>query len=234
MLPEQHEECTWGGFYIGGNIGGAFDSMDVHTNLIGGWEGFPEDRGTAERLANHDLEADGFVAGGFIGYNFQFGHFVVGLEADGDHVGLRDSFNSGRVMSPLGDIINVRHSVETNYRLTFGPRVGVTFGRVLFYATGGLAVSDFDFKQIVRDTKFRTTQEGSTDDGQVGWTGGGGLQICLTHHWSARVEYRYTDLDCEDFSTEGPTPFFTGPTFAGHHEACVSYHSVTAGIAFGF
>src|SRR5436853_4242137 len=65
MLPEQHEECTWGGFYIGGNVGGAFDSIDVDTNLTGGWEGFPEDRGTAKRLANHDLDADGFVAGGF-------------------------------------------------------------------------------------------------------------------------------------------------------------------------
>src|SRR3954468_19765965 len=129
------------------SIGGAFDSIDVDTKLRGDWETFPEDQSVAAPLASHDLDADGLVAGGFIGYNFQFGHLVIGLEADGDYVGIRDSLNSGRQTSSLGDIINVRHSVETNYRFTFGPRLGLAFGRVLLYATGGLAIGDIDFKQ---------------------------------------------------------------------------------------
>lgn len=231
--PAPREECNWTGFYVGANVGGAFDRADVKLNLTGEWEDFPPpaDQDFGEPLGSRNLDANGLVAGGFVGYNYQWNHWVFGAEANFDYVGLRNSFHSGtQFVNPgSGNEITVRHSFETNYRFMVGPRIGYAWDKLLFYATGGLAIADVDFFQRITEPEFSFRQDGSTDEMKVGWMVGGGLQYCLSEHWSIRADYRYTDLDCADFSSEGSDPAFTG-----HHEACLSFHSVTAGLAFKF
>src|SRR5262249_18359203 len=125
--PPPPETCNWSGFYIGVNLGGAFDSADVNLNLTGEWETFPEpsDENFGQRLSR-DLDANGLVAGGFLGYNFQWNNWVIGGEANIDYVGLRDSSNSGlQFVNPgSGDPISVRESFQSHYRVTIGPRIG--------------------------------------------------------------------------------------------------------------
>ena len=232
--PEQHELCNWTGFYIGANVGYAFEAnSDVTLDLGGAW-GSAGANG-ADKIAitpfgSHDLKMDGVVAGGFFGYNYQWNNFVLGVEAGANYVDLSDSFNSGLIFVPAsGDSVGVRHSVETNFVGTFGPRIGYAFNRLLLYVTGGVAFGDVKFSQEVVEPEFLFVERGSTDDIEVGWMAGGGLQYCLTEHWSVRAEYRYTDLGCADFSSVGNQTQFTG-----HHEACLTFHSVTAGLAYKF
>ncbi|MEP7014155.1 MAG: outer membrane beta-barrel protein [Verrucomicrobiota bacterium] len=231
--PEVREGCNWTGFYIGGNIGGAFDRADIDLNLTGEWEIFrePSDETFGQHLGSRNLNANGLVAGGFVGYNYQWNHWLLGGEANVDYVGLRDSFNSGvQFVNPgSGDEIIVRQSFKTHYRATLGPRFGYAWNRLLFYITGGLAIGDIDFSQRVSEPEEAFREEGSTNDTQIGWMVGGGLQYCITDHWSVRADYRYTDLECADFSSVATDPIFTG-----HHEACVTFHSVTAGISYKF
>jgi outer membrane immunogenic protein len=232
--PVQHELCNWTGFYVGANAGGAFAGhADVSLDLTGLWERFvePSDESFAEPLGSKDLDASALVAGGFLGYNYQWNHFVVGGEADFDFVGLRNSFDSGlQFVNPgTGDAIVVRQSFKSHYLITVGPRFGYSWDKFLFYATGGLAIGDLDFRQIIKEPEEGFRQEGSTDDTQVGWTAGGGVEFCLTEHWRARLEYRYTDLGCVDFSSVGSDSVFTG-----RHEACLTYHAATAGLAYKF
>jgi outer membrane immunogenic protein len=234
--PEHREMCNWTGFYIGANVGGAFGgNSDVNLNLTGDWELFtePSDESFIEPFGSRDLDASGLVAGGFLGYNYQWHHWVFGVEASFDYVGLRDSFDSGKqfVNPGSGRPINVRQSLETNYLGTGGPRIGYAWDRLLLYATGGVAFGNVGFKQSIKEPEFNFLEAGSTDDTEVGWTVGGGAEYCLSDHWRARLEYRYVDLDCTSFSTEGSAPF---EAFTGHHEACLSYHAVTAGIAYKF
>jgi outer membrane immunogenic protein len=186
-----------------------------------------------EPLGSKDLDASGLVAGGFLGYNYQWNHWVFGVEATFDYVGLRDSFNSGiQFVDPgSGDPINVRQSVKTHFRGTVGPRIGYAWDRVLLYATGGLAFGDVDFKQSVKLPEFGFHEEGSTDDVEIGWTVGGGAEYCISDHWRARLEYRYTDLADAEFSSEGNSGF---EDFTGHHEASLGYHAVTAGLVYQF
>jgi outer membrane immunogenic protein len=240
VAPEQpRPPCNWTGFYMGANVGYAFEgNADVTLDLGGAWNAFrpPTDGDFIRPFGSRDLSAGGVVAGGFLGYNYQWHRFVFGAEANVDYVGLRDSFDTGllTVNPGTGTPIRDRHSYETNYLVTVGPRLGYAVDRFLLYATGGLAIGDLKFSQtIVEPPSFM--EAGSTDDAQVGWTVGGGVQYCITEHWSARVEYRYTDLGCVDFNTAATEFGVPSPeVFTGHHEACLTYHSVTAGIAYEF
>ena len=61
---------TWTGFYLGGNVGGAWTSNRI-------WE----DRFGLEWNRSSDAR---FIGGGQIGYNWQFNSFVLGIEGDID------------------------------------------------------------------------------------------------------------------------------------------------------
>ena len=79
---------TWTGFYVGAQVGYAFSDSDDDNNL------FLDPTATIQgidgelyRVNNAGLfedggDEDGFTVGGHVGYNFQFGAFVVGAEAD--------------------------------------------------------------------------------------------------------------------------------------------------------
>src|SRR5436190_6782639 len=59
---------SWTGFYIGGNIGGAWAERHVTDTITG---------------LDFSRSSDGvFIAGGQIGYNYQMGNFVLGVEGD--------------------------------------------------------------------------------------------------------------------------------------------------------
>ena len=70
-------------------------------------------------------------------------------------------------------------------------RLGVVYGRALFYATGGVAVAE-----IINtyDTRAFGGGYASLSDQRVGWTVGGGIDYALTYNWSLRAEYRYSDF----------------------------------------
>src|SRR4249919_1593818 len=57
---------SWAGFYVGGNIGGAWTHTTITDNITG---------------ASLDTGGlSGFIGGGQLGYNFQTGNFVWGGE----------------------------------------------------------------------------------------------------------------------------------------------------------
>jgi outer membrane immunogenic protein len=240
VTPEQRELCNWTGFYIGGNIGGAFDTADLALDLGGLWDtSLPNTRDVATELGSRDLDAIGLIAGGFFGYNHQWNNWVLGLEAAVNYLDLSDSFNSGLqfVGGDGGNVVGLQQSYETHYLVTLAPRIGYAWNRLLLYATGGVAFGEIRFSQQLVELDNGMQQVGSSDDIEVGWTVGTGAEYCLTQHWRARLEYRYTDLGCADFSTSA-TPFPPRPAdfsgFTGNHEACLTFHTVTVGLAYQF
>src|SRR5215831_9611604 len=81
--PEAYAEVPfigWTGFYMGGHVGGAWSAVDwANVNLTG------------ERVNN---DASGFIGGGQLGYNKQFGVVVLGAEAMLSGDTLSDDFRS--------------------------------------------------------------------------------------------------------------------------------------------
>jgi outer membrane immunogenic protein len=149
---------NWTGFYLGINGGYGFGRST--------WDGLP---------ASFDVK--GGMVGGQLGYNWQFGQFVYGVEGDGDWTDLRGTANRADC--------NVECQTRNDFLATARGRLGIAADRWLPYVTGGLAVGD-----------IKATVPGLTgvDKTNSGWTAGGGLEFALSGNWTAKAEYLYVDL----------------------------------------
>lgn len=183
---------TWTGFYAGVNAGYA-------------WGDFT---GTGGRLVD---EADGFVGGGQLGYNVQFGQFVVGLETDLQWMG----FEAGRSAAGIAAGLPVGSEASLDYFGTVRARAGVALDRALIFATGGFAYGGSD----VVVPGF-----GSDDNTHVGWTVGAGAEYAFTNNLTFKGEYLYTDLDEETVRVPGLAPVQAGAEFS----------TVRAGVNYKF
>ncbi len=81
--PAYEAYYNWTGFYVGINGGGAFGNSDL-----------------SNALGSTSYDVTGGLAGGTIGYNWQVGRVVYGLEADGDWSGLKGSTSATRCACP--------------------------------------------------------------------------------------------------------------------------------------
>lgn len=222
---------NWTGFYIGAFGGYKFGVIDPSMSLTGEW--FPtyaNDAREIESRANDDLDSSGAELGGLIGYNYQWNKWVIGLEAAGGYLWLRDSRETEHFIVPeFEDEYHLETSFKTHYLATIGPRLGYAFCNWLPYVTGGLAVGDLDFHQelIEHDQFFR--EGGSRSDTNAGWFVGGGLQYALTDHWSVRGQYQFIDLG--DIGFDHHT---TDTSYPGSSRVELREHNASFAIIYGF
>lgn len=195
VAPVYAPVFTWTGFYVGGNAGYGFGQVDsTNLGVIGQYD-----------------DPDGFVGGGQIGYNYQYGQFVFGLEADFQGADLKS--RSALIAS------GVRASNELNYFGTVRGRIGYAFDRFLPYVTGGFAYGNVNNKIT---TPFATF---TNDNTQYGYTVGAGLEYAFTNNWSAKIEYLYTDLSKESINVPGGT---------FNQEVATKFSVVRAGLNYKF
>jgi outer membrane immunogenic protein len=160
-VPMVSPAYNWSGFYIGINGGYAFGNST--------W--------TAPGLSSGGFSVDGGQAGGTIGFNYQTGPLVLGLEGDFDWQNVRGAA-SGTVC-PSCD-------TASNWIGTFRGRVGYAFDRVLVYGTAGGAVTDI--KASVGAFPWGSSTE-------LGWSAGAGVEMALTDNWTAKAEYLFADFE---------------------------------------
>jgi outer membrane immunogenic protein len=225
---------SWTGFYIGGNVGGAWADAD----LRGKDEqipGFAIDNAAVSAAASRDLDADGFIGGGQVGFNGQSGAWVWGLEADFQGLDL-DASNRKTYLFPSTPttFFTINQSVEMNWLVTVRPRLGYTFGRSLIYATGGLAVGDVEF---AANNLFipPNVERARISETNVGWTIGGGWEQAFGDRLSFKIEYLFVDLG--DTGTKSgvfipPSPPGFTNTFT--HSVDVTENIVRAGVNYRF
>jgi outer membrane immunogenic protein len=81
---------NWTGFYVGGQAGGGWSSSQ--TTIVQGGTNFPAG------YVNNTINANGFLGGGYAGFNYQINQFVIGI--DGDY-SWADLSGSGSDISPI-------------------------------------------------------------------------------------------------------------------------------------
>lgn len=152
----------WSGFYAGLNVGYGAGTLEV-TNL-------PID----------EEDVNGFFGGAQIGYNFQSGNLVFGIQSDIALSGI------------LNDDEDPSDSIDW-FGSTTG-RVGVALDTVLPYVKAGVAYA------------AGTGHDGGNDDTQtsVGWTAGVGVELAVAENISVFGEYDYYDFGTATFNFGGP------------------------------
>jgi len=134
-------------------------------------------------------DADGFVGGGQVGYNWQANQFVYGVEAD---FSLSD-ISTGQTVTFGGMWANANASID--WMATARGRAGVLLDpRILAYATAGVGLARASWDASAGGFGLAVTTGGSKTDSSFVW--GVGVEGKLSETMSARVEYLgFTSLD---------------------------------------
>jgi len=170
-IPFVDVPFSWSGFYAGVNGGYGFGRSSWSDPTVGADSG---------RFNTH-----GGLVGGQLGYNWQLGSVVFGVETDADWANLTGSGIGGVCLADGGGACQTK---QDWFGTTRG-RIGYAFGRWLPYVTGGAAYGDIKALQF----------NGTSTATRLGWTAGAGLEYSIDRNWSAKVEYLHLDLGTAGF-----------------------------------
>jgi outer membrane immunogenic protein len=198
--PVVDPSYNWSGFYIGGNVGGAWGRSDFDFLPAGRWSPAAASQLSQDGVARlNTSNVSGGVQGG---YNWQINRVVFGLEGDIQYVGLRktNTFTQNGPLTTVTTPYIFTETVNSDWLATIRGRVGVTVDHILFYGTGGLAIVDSRSSDtlafpIIVGQIGNFTGFGSRSDTLLGWTGGGGIEWAFAPNWSVKGEYLYARFD---------------------------------------
>ncbi|MGV7211916.1 outer membrane protein [Bradyrhizobium sp. UFLA05-112] len=167
-----------------------------HVGVAGGWG-----RGTSRHEQTNftfgggfgdsgDFGQTGWIAGATVGYDWQFGSFVVGVEGDLSAADIDGNTSKGGCAGPIPCRTRI------TWLHTGRGRVGVAFGQFMPYITGGIAFAGLKANNSVA--------ENSQTDGVRGAVVGGGLEWMFLPQWSAKAEY----LFIPSFTTTTPSDLY--------------------------
>lgn len=162
---------SWTGLYIGANVGYGWTDTDwsfTGSSLLGNRGG-------------------GGLLGAQLGYNWQAGRTVFGIEGD-----VATSWIDGTSSCP-NPAFNCSH--DLTWTASLRGRLGFTVNdnRTLLYGTAGVAWADT--KWSTRDAATGAAFGSDFSTTQTGYVVGAGIEHMLTQNLSARVEYLYYGFD---------------------------------------
>ena len=159
------------GFYVGGNLGGAFGI--VSQTDIDYWE----------YGATYDHRSEGLTGGGQVGYNVQSGAGLYGVVAD---FNLFSNSKDQDYWDPSSPDYEIRTAID--WMASLRAKAGLVAGDSLMYLTGGVALADFDSQFDGRIDNDPVWDMGGTE---VGLIVGGGFEHKFTGNLSGFVEATY-------------------------------------------
>lgn len=153
---------TWSGGYVGIQGGGNWADADLSAGGL---------------TASDDF--NGFIAGGFAGWNVQNGDLVYGVEGDLNYNWNSNDYTLGGTTAEVG----------TDISGAVRARLGYAMNNALLYAAGGWTAA-----------RGYVDIDGGPDDSEMfnGWTIGAGADYAFTDTMFGRLEYRYNNYGDEN------------------------------------
>lgn len=186
---------TWTGLYVGASVGYGWGDVQWTNNSCSGSGcanvAFPDL--VSGNQVSHTL--DGVVGGGQVGYNFQSGRWVYGLEA-----AVLGGKNRDSSVSAFTHALSARDDVYVTKLGTMflgTARLGYTWDRLMIYAKGGFASADVETR--ISDSAGTPANIGSGGERtrHNGFTLGTGLEYLLTRELIFGVQYDFVSLQDE-------------------------------------
>jgi outer membrane immunogenic protein len=186
---------SWTGFYIGGNLGGAWAHNTITDSLFGLSFGNGNNNGV-------------FVGGGQVGFNYQVSNVVFGVEGDFDWAANNNNSVAGVVFGGH----NFTASANDRWMATVAGRLGYAIDRWLIYVKGGggwVGANSF----TVTDVTAGTSVTAGSNSTISGWLVGGGFEWAFYNNWSMRAEYDFFGLSSRSLTVPATFPILAGDTF---------------------
>jgi outer membrane immunogenic protein len=159
------QPASWAGWYIGANVGGAWQEAQIE---------------------GASFSKTAFIGGGQLGYNWQHGNFVFGLEGDISGLSGKNNLSESGYDFATSSI---------RWLSTVRGRFGLAVGDTMAYMTAGVAIGGVK----------NTINEGvsySSSKTSVGWTVGGGVEHMLNRNWTIGLEGLFVDLGRSNLDTK--------------------------------
>jgi outer membrane immunogenic protein len=194
--------ASWTGWYIGAHAGVNWQQASSINNYA-----------TLSANLSH-TDGSGFIGGGQIGYNWQHGNSVFGVEGDFSWLGGGGSFSGNPAFSAPGKM-EESVSNKVDWLSTVRGRMGLAVGDTMVYATGGVAIGHTKNSQqpfdVFPGSIPHTKSEAKT---KVGWVVGGGIEHMWDQHWTIGLEGLFVDLGKSTASVTPPSGFTKSTTFS--------------------
>jgi outer membrane immunogenic protein len=189
-LPAYAPAYSWTGFYAGATAGGVWGTFDPSTSTIADGYLSAANAAAVSATGSQSIKPSSAIGGVELGYNWQYGNIVTGFEIDAQAYRLSGNAITIAPYAAGGGTFSVTTSINSNWLFTARPRIGILANNWLFYATGGLAVTDLSATFLFGDV-FGAFENGTFTNTRVGGVVGGGIEAALWDHWSLKAEYLY-------------------------------------------
>jgi outer membrane immunogenic protein len=209
---------SWTGFYVGLQGGAGWGNRQFNYNDV---------TPAAPFLWSASVPNSGALVGGQIGFNWQAGWAVLGIEADGDWADLQGK----SICNTTTFFLNC--AAKTDGLATFTGRLGVDFDRMLLYVKGGGAwMHENSTISNVALPPLATAFSSSLSDSRYGWTLGMGIEYAFARQWSAKLEYDYADFGTKRYNF--PAAGTVGASNFTNWDLVDQIHTVKAGVNYHF
>jgi len=220
----------WTGLYVGGHAGHAFGSSEWTSTQAG----MPSAGGSFDLTNGYNPSsgAGSYFLGFQAGYDYlTASRWLFGVEADVSFPSFVGGTNTVATLptGTVSELERVEFSGNVLGRVGYAPSFAA--GHWLFYATGGLAWS---YEQFTR-TQLAGMPAGGTAVPRmvenaflvprVGSAVGAGVEVALASHWTAQLQYLFTDY--------GSTSV-TFPAGAQQLASDLTLHQVRLGLNYRF
>jgi outer membrane immunogenic protein len=244
---------SWGGFYMGAGIGFRSSENDVNVNSAtdttapAGLHNMFVDPGCFVGLpcaTGQAFNGTAFRASPYIGYNWQIGRTVLGVEGDFSFADQTTTMSGGAYPATpfaAGGALSNSFSVRTTWDASIRARAGYLIDpEVLLYGTAG---PSWIHVETTSNCSTLSSADGACVPGgfapasitdtqtKLGYTVGGGIEAMLGPNWIARAEYRFSDYG--HFSNIDLRTSAAGTQTVGY-DTTLRTHTATFGLAYKF
>jgi outer membrane immunogenic protein len=190
---------SWTGFYMGGQVG--YGSSRFSTDMLVSGGGDNPLWGTS--FSTKHL---GALGGGQVGYNWQYGMWMAGFEADITFQHYRTTTGficAGAICNPTIAGFDAPVSLIQQHNLdwfgTLRGRLGIAVPPgVLVYVTGGLAYGEIEHLGLTAGSDGAAANDVANPFAsrvlRAGWTAGAGIEARLPGNLTGKIEYLHTDF----------------------------------------
>jgi outer membrane immunogenic protein len=223
----RQELPRWTGFYLGFNRGfggGIIDNGVVAYPLAS----------SAGVLGQSSNRSSGFIAGGQIGYNYQFANnFILGVESDLQWSDIKSSQQSVRLSGQAQLTSNIDAVSGLNWFGTTRARLGYALGRVAPYVTGGVAYGKVQ-NQGSPLLGSNSLVLGTTSQTNVGFALGAGADIAISDNLSAKSEYLYVSMPSASGQVNGVMIPSAAPLYGALGSGSFGSHIIRGGMNYRY